>query len=79
MLVMLTQSQVLMPQQVCPSCLLANRSGQPRWEKGQLGCGESVACGLDSGCPKFRCQMGFYLAQINNLPVRLETESEGLA
>ncbi len=75
MLVMLTQNQVLQPSQVCQSCVLASQSGQPRWEQGKLGCGESVAWGLESGCPKFRCQMGFYLAQINDLPVRLETES----
>jgi len=36
MLVILMENQMLAPQRVCQSCLLADRTGQPRWSGGEL-------------------------------------------
>ena len=43
MLVILTDEQMLSPQQVCCNCLLANSKGLPRWRKGKLGCGLAIS------------------------------------
>lgn len=64
MLVILTDEQILSPQQVCSGCLLANSQGQPRWRGGQLGCGRRLRS-LDRACPEvFECQMGFQVAHL---------------
>ena len=42
MLVILMDEQILAPEQVCQSCLLADRSGQPRWRGGELRCGQAI-------------------------------------
>jgi hypothetical protein len=64
MLVILMEDQILDPQQVCQSCLLANRSGQPRWSQGQLRCGQAISK-LTAGQPdQYRCLMGFRIANI---------------
>ncbi len=65
MLVILTQSQLLPPQSVCPSCLLASQSGQPRWEHGQLSCGQPLE-GSDEAAHQYRCQMGFRVADVQD-------------
>ncbi len=65
MLVILTDEQILSVKKVCPSCLMADRGGSPRWQKGKLGCGHLIE---NSGEPKakvYECQMGFHLADIN--------------
>ena len=65
MLVMLTDNQLIAPQTVCQTCLLADQNGQPRWRQGRLGCGRMVA-GLDHGQPvQYECQMGFRVASID--------------
>lgn len=71
MLIMLTDNQLLSPEQVCPNCLWADGQGQPRWDKDQLRCGAPIGCSGDRICKQFRCQMGFRLAQINEMPVTL--------
>ena len=43
MLVILTDEQMLAPQQVCCNCLLANSKGLPRWHQGKLGCGLAIS------------------------------------
>ncbi len=43
MLVILMEDQILAPQQVCQSCLLADSNGQPRWRQGQLRCGHIIS------------------------------------
>jgi hypothetical protein len=60
MLVILTNEQLIAPEQVCGGCLLANAQGQPRWQQGVL------ACGKPSGSParQYQCQMGFQVAEI---------------
>jgi hypothetical protein len=64
MLVMLTDNQLISPQSVCQTCLLANHDGQPRWHHGQLQCGRAVV-GLRQDQPtQFECQMGFRIADI---------------
>ncbi len=78
MLVVLTEQQVLSPRQVCQGCLLADRSGLPRWHQGRLSCALAAERAASS-CPsrsrqtapapkspkRFQCQMGFQLAEIN--------------
>ena len=36
MLVIVTEEQLLPPQCVCQTCVLADHHGQPRWHQGQL-------------------------------------------
>ncbi len=62
MLVMLAGDQVLLPQQVCPSCVLADRTGQPRWQDGVLKCGDRAV--PPTATHQFECPMGFRLVAI---------------
>ncbi|MCI3280594.1 hypothetical protein L5470_06320 [Synechococcus sp. PCC 6717] len=75
MLVILTQNHILPSQSVCQSCLLADRHGQPRWQEGQLRCGAPVCGSSERGCQQFRCQMGFHLVQVSDLPATLEQDT----
>ncbi len=64
MLVILTDNQILSPRHVCPGCLLADGSGQPRWHEDRLSCGRPLQS-LGPGCPAvFECQMGFQVARL---------------
>jgi hypothetical protein len=65
MLVILTDEQIISTQQVCSGCLLANRQGTPRWNKGKLGCGHSLARASGERANLYECQMGFLLANID--------------
>lgn len=64
MLVILIEDQILAPQHVCQSCLLADQSGQPRWSQGQLRCGQAIRKLSTQQPNQFRCLMGFRIAQI---------------
>jgi hypothetical protein len=64
MLVILMENQVLAPQQVCQSCLLADGSGQPRWRGGQLRCGQAIGKFTEQQPDQYECMMGFRIAQI---------------
>ncbi len=64
MLVVLMNNQLLSPQQVCQTCLLADHSGQPRWRQGQLYCGFPLQKLTESQPEQFQCQMGFRIANI---------------
>jgi hypothetical protein len=64
MLVILLENQLLSPHQVCQGCLLADRSGQPRWNQGQLRCGHAVRKLSDNQPDQYECQMGFRIANI---------------
>ncbi len=66
MLVILTEEQVLSTQQVCQDCLLADRTGLPRWHSGKLDCGHSLAKGENSThSALYECKMGFRIASID--------------
>lgn len=65
MLVILTDDCILSPKQVCQTCLLANCNGEPRWRCGQLQCGRAIGKLSDKQPSRFRCEMGFLLAQID--------------
>jgi hypothetical protein len=64
MLVILTQEQLMSPQQVCSSCLLADADGQPRWRQGVLGCGQPLRPCAETPPRRYRCQMGFQVAEV---------------
>lgn len=64
MLVILMEDQLLQPQQVCQSCLMADRSGQPRWQQGQLRCGRTLGKPSEHLPEQYECQMGFRIANI---------------
>lgn len=66
MLVILTEDQLLSPQVVCQSCLLADRQGQPRWHHDRLCCGRLLDQLSDTEPhPKqYQCQMGFRVAEV---------------
>lgn len=65
MLVIVTENQLLSPQQVCQSCLLADQSGQPRWSQGQLRCGRVISKLAEQQPDQYECQMGFRIAKID--------------
>lgn len=64
MLVVLMENQLLAPEQVCHSCLMADQSGQPRWQEGKLRCGRALRKITDDHPLQYECQMGFRIAQI---------------
>lgn len=64
MLVVLMENQLLAPAQVCQSCLLADQSGQPRWQQGTLRCGRALRQTEADQPMQYECQMGFRIAQI---------------
>jgi hypothetical protein len=63
MVVILAGDQLLSPQQVCQQCLLADRSGQPRWHNGQLRCGGTQA--QPTPTQQYECPMGFRIVQVD--------------
>jgi len=67
MLVVLLDEQILSPKQVCQNCLLADRSGVPRWRRGGLGCGQTLRRLTDQQPELYECQMGFRLARLNSI------------
>ncbi|NJK73148.1 MAG: hypothetical protein HC849_27420 [Oscillatoriales cyanobacterium RU_3_3] len=64
MLVILMENQMLPPQSVCQGCLLADRTGQPRWSGGELRCGHPVSKPTENLPDRYECQMGFVIANI---------------
>ena len=64
MLVILMENQLIAPQKVCQSCLLADSHGQPRWKKGQLRCGHRVAKLSENQASVYECEMGFQIASV---------------
>lgn len=64
MLVVVMENQLLSPQQVCQSCLMADQSGQPRWQPGKLRCGRALTKAPDNLPEQYECQMGFRIANI---------------
>lgn len=65
MLVIITDKQLLSPKQVCQSCLMANRSGLPRWHQGKLNCGRSVNKSPKNQATIYECQMGFHVTHVD--------------
>ena len=65
MLAILAGNQLLSPQQVFPSCLLADHSGQPRWQDGQLRCGQVVPQRAEGQPQQFQCPMGFRVINVD--------------
>ncbi|HIK53763.1 MAG TPA: hypothetical protein IGS37_01060 [Synechococcales cyanobacterium M55_K2018_004] len=64
MLVILMEDQLLQPQQVCQTCLMADQQGQPRWDQGQLRCGRALQKMAEQFPTQYECQMGFRVANI---------------
>jgi hypothetical protein len=64
MLVILMDEQVLSPNQVCQNCLLADQSGQPRWRRGKLGCGQAIRKLTPHQPDQYECEMGFRIANV---------------
>ena len=64
MLVVLMENQLLAPEQICRNCLMADQSGQPRWQQGQLRCGRALQKIAADQPDQYECQMGFRIAHI---------------
>lgn len=64
MLVILIDNQLIPPQKVCQTCLLADQSGQPRWQRGQLRCGHAVHKLTEQLPDQYECEMGFRIANV---------------
>lgn len=67
MLVVLMDEQILLPKQVCQNCLLADRSGSPRWRQGHLCCGKMLRGCSEQQPELYECQMGFRIAHLNSI------------
>jgi hypothetical protein len=65
MIVILTQNQILSPEAICQSCLLADQGGHPRWHHGQLCCGHPLVDQPEAHTHHYRCQMGFRIAEVD--------------
>lgn len=64
MLRVLINDQVLKPQKVCQTCLLADASGQPRTNKGKLRCGQAISRFSEQQPEQYKCMMGFKIVNI---------------
>jgi hypothetical protein len=64
MLVILMDDHVLPTCQICQGCLLADRSGQPRWRHGQLTCGHAMPKLTENQPEQFECEMGFRVVNV---------------
>ncbi|HEY9626301.1 MAG TPA: hypothetical protein V6C84_03285 [Coleofasciculaceae cyanobacterium] len=65
MLVIVMENQLLPTHQVCQACLMADQSGQPRWQPGKLRCGRALTQTTDNQPEQYECQMGFRIANID--------------
>ncbi len=64
MLVILIDDRILAPKIVCQGCLLADRQGEPRWQGGQLRCGQALQKLAPQQPEQYECQMGFRVAKV---------------
>lgn len=64
MIVMIAEEQIVSLESVCQNCLMADRSGLPRWHQGKLGCGQAIQKATDKQATIYECQMGFRVTQI---------------
>lgn len=64
MLVIVMDNQLVAPQAVCQSCLMADQRGQPRWNHGELRCGRLLSRLTEEQPTQYECQMGFRIANI---------------
>lgn len=62
---MITDEQILSATQVCQNCLMAERSGKPRWRGDRLGCAKSLQKSTPTQAKIYKCQMGFNVTQID--------------
>ncbi len=65
MLVIIVNEQILSARQICQNCLMADRSGLPRWRDDQLGCGKASQKFTDRQASIYTCQMGFRVTKVN--------------
>lgn len=66
MLVVVMDNQLVAPESICQGCLMADRTGQPRWRNGTLTCGRALSQACSSQAEQYECQMGFRIAHIRN-------------
>lgn len=64
MLVIITKEQIIAPKKICRSCVLADKSGQPRWYNGKLSCGQATSKNTEQQPDWYECTMGFRVANI---------------
>ena len=66
MIVMMLEQQLLSAKQVCQSCLMADKSGLPRWRGDKLGCGKAMTKSAPDQATIYRCQMGFDVTHVDH-------------
>lgn len=64
MIVMIAEEQIVSLEPVCQNCLMADRSGLPRWRHGKLSCGQAIEKATDRSATIYECQMGFRVTEI---------------
>ena len=62
---MIAEQQILYPKQVCHNCLMADKSGLPRWHNSKLACGKIQPQKTSEEAKIYQCQMGFNVTWIN--------------
>ena len=62
---MMTDEQVFSASQVCQNCLMADRSGLPRWREDRLGCAKTMQKSAPTQAKIYKCHMGFNVTQVN--------------
>jgi len=65
MIVMMTDKQILSPQQVCQNCLMSDQSGLPRWRNSKLRCGKILEQQTSKQAEVYQCQMGFNVTWVS--------------
>ena len=66
MIVMIAERQILSARQVCQNCLMADRSGLPRWHGSELKCGKILLDLTFTQTKVYQCQMGFNVTQLES-------------
>ena len=64
-LIMATSDRLIPIHQICPYCVMASQAGEPRWENGQLRCGQAIVMESPHQPDQFECEMGFRVIKIS--------------
>lgn len=64
-IVIIADEQIFLASRVCQHCLMAERSGLPRWREDRLRCGTALQQHSSREATVYRCHMGFNVAQID--------------
>jgi hypothetical protein len=64
MLVIVLDDNLIPPQTVCETCLMADQQGRPRWNGEKLRCGKALGKPTEQQPAAFQCVMGFRVVNL---------------